>query len=66
MRFSPKKGWLYIAVNKEVALILYSLVIDRLEHKRMNSKVRSDLIVIQSILYSVLAEPVPLTPREEQ
>jgi len=61
----PKKGWFYIAANRTIVVILYHLVCEKLKRKRLDRDVKSDLIVVQSILYQLLAEPTAISSSEE-
>jgi len=63
--YSPKKGWLYIAANEAIVLILYSLVEEKLKKRRLDKRIKSDLTVIQSLLFQLIAKPQAIPRRED-
>ena len=51
MESSPKKGWVSMAINKHIAMILRALIDEKLEGRgRLPSRVVSDLNVMRVML----------------
>lgn len=61
----PKKGWLYLAINKQIAMILLALVEEKLSSRRYSKAAKNDLHVLQVMLLQILGRHYVFQDNEE-
>tara|TARA_R100000655_G_C2991856_1_gene193230 strand:+ start:2347 stop:2547 length:201 start_codon:yes stop_codon:yes gene_type:complete len=61
----PKKGWLFLAINKQIAMILLALVEEKIRSRRYSKAAKNDLNVLQIMLLEILGRHFVFKDSEE-